>query len=105
MLVLNAALWAAGHKALLAGGLIQTYYETIRNKWKPLPSQSPFSGRSDSDRPMGGGDLHSIGCHKALLAGGLIQTFEIRGHNRFVTARHKALLAGGLIQTSQKEDL
>ena len=37
-------------------------------------SQSPFSGRSDSDCNCDTPLQESLMCHKALLAGGLIQT-------------------------------
>ena len=40
---------ALSHKALLAGGLIQTS-AVGRVGRQRVPSQSPFSGRSDSDR-------------------------------------------------------
>ena len=61
-------------------------------------SQSPFSGRSDSDKGAAAQDA-AARRHKALLAGGLIQTCR-RGACLAQGAQgHKALLAGGLIQT------
>ena len=62
-----------GHKALLAGGLIQTLDVHTSFFWID-ESQSPFSGRSDSDEKLGCGCRSARASHKALLAGGLIQT-------------------------------
>ena len=86
------------HKALLAGGLIQTPGGGVL-PWSDGWSQSPFSGRSDSDVIAAINTTKMVLSHKALLAGGLIQTHDQALLNSFHPPCHKALLAGGLIQT------
>ena len=85
------------HKALLAGGLIQTSRKAGGRRRGEVHKALLAGGLIQTESPADQG-RRSGGGHKALLAGGLIQT--IFGITLGVVLRsHKALLAGGLIQT------
>ena len=85
------------HKALLAGGLIQTNRE-VSCEIIPVGSQSPFSGRSDSDGvSIETQEIKSES--QSPFSGRSDSDSEPENEQPANRQGHKALLAGGLIQT------